>query len=86
MLIAQKNYVITIIINYLPNLEKIFIICLQLGYIIGLHVYAETNHLAKRHSLLFFSQMSAGIVAQYPRPYYIIKQEDWSPISSPAIN
>ena len=71
MPIEQKNHVITIIINYLPNLENIFIICLQVGYIIVLHVYAETSHLAKHHSSLFFSQVSAGIVAQYtvdPRP------------------
>ena len=42
--------VFTIIITYPPHLENIFFICLQLGYSICLHGYAETNHLAKRHS------------------------------------
>ena len=53
---------ITILITYLPNLENIFIICLQLGYTIA--GYAETNHLAKHHSSVVFNQVAAGIVAQ----------------------
>ena len=40
------------------------IICPHVGYIISLHVYAETNHLAKHHSSLFFRQVSTGIVSQ----------------------
>ena len=43
-----ENHAITIIIIYPPNLENIFIICLQLGYSIYLHGYADTNHLAKK--------------------------------------
>ena len=34
------------------------------NYSIGLHVYAETNHLAKYHSSPFFGQVLARIVAQ----------------------
>ena len=50
----EKNYVITLIITYLLNLEKTFL----------LSVYAEANHLAKYHNSLFFSQMLARIVAK----------------------
>ena len=39
----EKNHVI--IFTYPPNLENIFIFSLELGYSIGLHVYAETYHL-----------------------------------------
>ena len=60
----EKNHVITIIVTYPLNLENIFIIYLLLGYNIGLHVYSETNHLAKYHSSIFLSPVSAGIVAQ----------------------
>ena len=52
MSIILKKHVITIIITYPPNLENIFIICLQLDYSIGLHGYTETNHLAEHHSSL----------------------------------
>ena len=37
-LLHEKNNGISIIITYPPNPENIFIICLQLGYSIRLHV------------------------------------------------
>ena len=40
MPIARQNNVTTIIITYPPKLENLFIICPQLDYSIGLHVYA----------------------------------------------
>ena len=59
MPIAGKNHFITINLICPANLENIFIICLQIVYSIGIHVYAKTNHFAKHHSSLFFSQVSA---------------------------
>ena len=58
--IAQKNHVITIIITIIIHwILKTYLLLLY-NYSIGLHVYAETNHLAKYHSSPFFIQVSAA--------------------------
>ena len=62
--IHDKNHGITFIITYPPNLENIVFFCLQLGYSIGLHVHTETNYLAKHHSSLFPTQVSARLLVQ----------------------
>ena len=58
----MKKILLLLLLSLIHRILKTYLLFIH-NYSIGLHVYAETNHLDKYHSSPFFSQVSARIVA-----------------------